>query len=84
MSDLTITARVVSVPRGSWRWQNAYTISHYQPYRTRDGRWIWRSIGRQRGKWSAPQLRRAGISLDHGSLHNRPLSADDLRWFALG
>lgn len=77
--------RIVSTPRGSWRWQNAYRIASYAPHRTKDGRWIWRSLGRGRAKLSMPQIRRRAYwaRLDIGSLHNRPISPDDLRWLAL-
>lgn len=77
--------RIVSRPRGSWKFQDAFTIATYTPHRTRDGRWVWRSIGRLRGKWSMPQLRRLGIysHLERGSLHHRPISPDDLRWLAI-
>lgn len=77
-------SRIVSSPRGSWRWQDAYRIATYAPSRTKDGRWIWQSIG-SGPKLSMPQIRRnpryAGLAV--GSLHHRPISPDDLRFLAL-
>ena len=65
--------RIVTHERGSWRYQEAYSVAEYWPYITRDGRLVWRSCG-ARGKYSRPQLRRLGLdTLPHGSLHHRPI-----------
>lgn len=81
----TTIRRIVSTPRGSWRWQNAYRVSTYAPRKTKDGRWIWQSVGQTIGKMSMPQIRRSASfhRLPVGSIHNRPLSADELRMFAI-
>ena len=81
--NATRTARIVTRQRGSWRWQDAYSVAWYNPHNTRDGRWIWRSIGHS-GKLSMPQIRRSVYRhLGVGSLHNRPISEIDLRMLAL-
>ena len=69
------TDRITTSQQGSWRWQNAYRISHYQATeRGTDGAIIWRSVSRS-GKYSEPQLRSYGHShLPHGGLHHRPVS----------
>jgi hypothetical protein len=67
--------RIIQVPRGSWRWQNAYAVARYRPQQTKDGRWIWKSVGRLTGKLSLPQLRKTDYrGLPFGSLHNRPIA----------
>jgi hypothetical protein len=63
---------IVTSQKGSWRWQDAYRVSSYQPRVTRDGRVILRSQYRS-GKYSWPQLRRVAffdLPAVVGSLHN--------------
>jgi hypothetical protein len=66
--------QIVTSQMGSWRWQKAYRIAEYAPRVTCDGRVILRSISRS-GKYSWPQLRRAGwisaLGSNVGSLHNK-------------
>src|SRR5438105_4550104 len=70
---------VVSCPRGSWKWQNAYRVVSYRMHRTRDGRMVWKSYARLTGKLSEPQIRRNGYgNLPVGSLHHKPVSDADL------
>jgi len=65
--------RIVTVERGSWRWQDAFAISTYEPRVTRAGRVVW-SLVAKTGKLSMPQVRRLGYDhLPKGSLHNRPV-----------
>lgn len=65
--------RIVTVPRGSWRWQNAYAVMKYTMVkRKRDGVWIWRSEGTVYGKASMPQLERVGYGgLPIGGMHHQ-------------
>lgn len=69
--------RVVHVPRGGWRWQNAFRVQAYTIRTTRDGRRIYTLSRILTGKLSAPQLSRLGYgSLPYGSLHNTPAPAE--------
>ena len=76
--------RIVTCPRGAWRWQDAYSISRYRARLARDGRVMWYSVERC-GKWSEPQLRRYGIvdgivpvqGTRYGSLHHRQVWRDE-------
>jgi len=66
--------RIVTAPKGSWKWQDAYRISTYHAYLLKNGRVAWQSVS-QSEKFSEPQLRRNGFDdLPHGSLHNWPVS----------
>ncbi len=62
---------IVTKPRGSWIWQDAYGISTYEPYVTKTGRVLLRSVS-QSSKYSWPQLRHRAKNLPQGSLHNVP------------
>lgn len=69
--------RIITCPRGSWRWQDAFRVAEYAPRQTKDGRWVWENVGYLTQKASAPQLRRwtSYGDLPHGGLHNRPVDA---------
>lgn len=69
------TTAITMVPRGSWKWQNAYAFARYEARLTRDNRWVWSLVSRG-PKQSEPQLRHLGITAERGfgGLHNRPLS----------
>jgi hypothetical protein len=58
---------------GSWRWQQAWTITSYEARLTDDGRVIWEAKG-DNGKRSYPQIRDMAKGLPHHSLHNKPVS----------
>ena len=62
--------RVVTSQKGSWRWQDAYRIATYEAHTTRDGRLIFRSLGR--GDKFAATKATAGYwnKYSTGSLHN--------------
>lgn len=65
---------IVTLPRGSWRWQDAYTVQMYRPEMLKNGQWVWKAQGSGVGKSSMPRLRRLGFgSLSRGSLHNTRL-----------
>ncbi len=66
---------IVTRPRGSWKWQDAYAVATYEAQQTRDGRWIWRNVGRG-PKRSKPQLR--GTNLPFKSLHNVELTPEEI------
>jgi len=72
------TSRIVTMPKGSWKWQNAYAYARYAIKRTQRGKLVWFSF--HRGvKRSLPQLRRAGYGdVPMGSVHHQPLDRDDL------
>jgi len=70
------TRRIVTTQRGSWKWQDAFRVVDYRARLLPDGRVLWESMGNT-GKYSEPQLREMGFSnLLHGSLHNKPVSAE--------
>lgn len=74
-----VTTAIVTRPRGSWRWQDAYGISRYKAHWTRDGRLIWRCTS-SHGKYSLPQLRRLGYDTSRiGGLHNKPITASEVK-----
>jgi hypothetical protein len=52
------STRLVTRPRGSWRWQQPYALSSYSLQVAADGtsRLIWRNVGRS-SKRSMPQLK---------------------------
>lgn len=77
VNTLTVQA-IVTRQRGSWKYQDAYGISTYAPKQTKTGKWVWEQVG-TRGKWSAPQLRRNGLSdLPHGGKHHRPMTPAEI------
>lgn len=66
--------RIVTVPRGSWKWQNAYRVVEYRVHKTNKGKYIWQFHQAITGKHSLPQLRRMGHGgLPVGGTHNHPL-----------
>jgi hypothetical protein len=70
------TTRIVSEQRGSWKWQDAYSVAEYRSALADNGRVVWRSY--QRGyKRSKPQLGETWFDYDHGSLHNRPVARSE-------
>lgn len=80
MTATTFTVQsIVTRQRGSWKYQDAYGLSTYAPHRTKDGRWVWKSVG-SCGKYSWPQLRRMGTTtrLPLGGKHHRPLTPAEL------
>lgn len=57
---------IVTRPRGSWRWQDAFAVSTYRRVKSKDGRReIWKFISRGR-KMSRPQLGELWDQLPHG------------------
>ena len=52
---------IVTRPRGTWKYQDAYAVATYAPHTTRDGRVVWQNVGRG-PKRSMPQLRRYGYA----------------------
>jgi hypothetical protein len=65
---------IVTAPKGSWRWQNAYSVVEYRlKKRKRDGVWLWYSHRTVVGKSSMPQLRRMGFGEDTymGGMHHQ-------------
>ncbi len=77
LADMRLT-RVVTTPRGSWRWQQAYRLATYAPAQTRRGRMVWRRVEAS-GKISEPQMRRCGITATHGGLHMRRVTDATIR-----
>lgn len=74
---LTITS-LVTRQRGSWKYQDAYGVSTYQPKQTKTGKWVWESVN-SRGKWSMPQIKRYQINHDFvGGLHHKPMSPAEI------
>jgi hypothetical protein len=68
------TYRVVTVPRGSWRWQDAFRVVRYRVRQARDGRALWYAAENVTGKMSMPQLRGLGWGdTPRGTLHHRPV-----------
>jgi hypothetical protein len=68
-------AVIIHLPRGSWKWQDAYRVAVYAARRTKKGKWIWVNDGYRTGKASMPQLKKCGYgSLHVGSLHNSPIA----------
>jgi hypothetical protein len=67
------TKRIVHVPRGSWRHQDAYRLNEYHAEILADGRAVYHLTWSSH-KLSYPQLRRQGLtSLRHGGQHNQPV-----------
>lgn len=58
VSEVFSALSLHTMPKGSWKWQDAYGVGRYQPRLTRDGRWIWVKVGQYIGKSSLPQIRR--------------------------
>jgi len=81
---------IITCQRGSWRWQNAYSIAYYAPRIRRchqAGRststMVWALAGASR-KLSMPQIRRMGLGdLPLGGMHNQPVSSADLMALSL-
>ena len=81
---------IITCQRGSWRWQNAYSIAYYAPRIRRchqAGRststMVWTLVGSTR-KLSMPQIRRMGLGdLPLGGMHCKPVSAADLMAMSL-
>jgi uncharacterized protein (TIGR02996 family) len=69
---------VVTVPRGSWQWQNAFGVRINRPIRTRRGRWVWQTVGTLVSKASKPQLRSSWGHLPVGGFHNTPLTSAEI------
>lgn len=69
----TVMLSVVTYPRGSWKYQDAYRVARYIPRQTKSGKWIWVNDGYATGKMSEPQLRRAGWNTVVHSYHNQPI-----------
>lgn len=68
------TYRVIARPRGSWRWQNAYSVVEYSVGVLANGTAVWKRTGIIVHKSSLPQLRRMGYSeIPRGGLHNKPV-----------
>jgi hypothetical protein len=78
------TYRIVTHERGSWRWQDAYSIAKYVARRDRHGKLRWYSMNYgRRLKYSMPQIYRMLETLeapspfhtaakhDVGSIHRR-------------
>ena len=91
ISDGQINAKaIITCQRGSWRWQNAYSIAYYAPRIRRcyqAGRststMVWALVGGSK-KLSMPQIRRMGLGdLPLGGKHNQPVSAADLMAMSL-
>jgi uncharacterized protein (TIGR02996 family) len=51
---------VVTVPRGSWKWQDAYAVRMYHPIKLRNGNWGYGIRGTLIQKGSEPQIRARG------------------------
>jgi len=57
------TYRIVAHERGSWKWQDAYSIATYVARRDRNGNLRWYSEGYgSRAKYSMPQLHRMAFT----------------------
>lgn len=71
--------RIVTEQKGSWKWQDAYRVAWYRVrYSPRQKRHFWQSETRS-GKFamnSSNMERYDGIP--HGSLHNHPVSGEEL------
>lgn len=67
--------RIVHRARGSWKWQEAYTVSAYRPQVLKNGKKVWRFAGNLTRKMSAPQIAQSQFAaIPHGSLHNKPVA----------
>jgi len=65
--------RIVTRPRGTWKWQDAYGVVEYRLRMTKLGRWVWTSWRTVVEKSTMSQLKRLGYDgIRLGSLHNRP------------
>lgn len=67
---------IVTVPRGTWKWQDAFAISIYRPTKGVNGAWYYRAHRYPVAKASLPQLRRFGYTPDNitmGGRHNHPV-----------
>lgn len=73
------TQRIVTAPMGAWKWQAAYRVATYAARPDQSGIIRWWSASWS-GKYSEPQLRRAGLwdQLPHGSIHRRALTAEEI------
>ena len=62
--------RICSVPRGSWRWENKYSIGSYSPRPTKDGRFVWDGRCPRKGMGVGIAKRNLPHGMGHGSLYN--------------
>ena len=77
--ESVIKRAIVTHPRGSWKWQDAYVIAEYVPVALNSGKIVWKSVGHS-NKFSKPQLRSMGLwdNLHHYSLHMKPVNKKDI------
>jgi hypothetical protein len=77
---------IVTRSQGSWIYQKAFGFSTYIPVRRKTrckkSAYIWQQVSSY-GKFSEPQIRDAFRSMQHGTLHNRPVTAEQLQLLAL-
>ena len=70
------TTSIVSEPRGSWKYQDAFSRTKYGVRRRKDGGLMLWAMGGSGKKYSEPQLRRNGIRADmEGGQHRRAMTA---------
>lgn len=77
LAEQIIKKSIVTVPQGSWKWQQPYVISSYSGKLTKNGKVVFDCIGCSR-KYSIPQLARYGIldTIDIGGMHNKQISRE--------
>ena len=75
MITLDYVECIVTRPRGSWRFQDAFAVSDYRLQPGPKGLLLWRHTGRSR-KFSKPQMTRARqsgwLTWDRASVPERP------------
>jgi hypothetical protein len=71
--------RIVTRPKGSWKYQDAYAISIYRLAKGKKGQWLWKWDSYEVNKASWPQLVRMGKDkIKSGGLHNSVATYDEL------
>ena len=61
--------RIVTSQKGSWKWQDAYRISTYEPHLCKNGAYVWRSVS-QSSKFAITKSN-PHTGYKHGSLNNK-------------
>jgi nicotinate-nucleotide pyrophosphorylase len=61
---------ITTLPRGSWKYQDAFGIAHYVAVKAKAGFYYWKRVACSK-KYSAPQLRRMGYDASNAGGINK-------------
>lgn len=71
LSKVRVT-RITTRAKRSWKWQDRFGLSTYQPRRTKSGEVVWHCIGKNPTS-SDFSINHAPNGFEFGGLHNLPL-----------